>query len=65
MTNDSDNAIVKRMKELTKPIDQQILMCDNREDLLMMASVMLSRTKEIFDLELGEEGRKEMFKDLV
>jgi hypothetical protein len=65
MTNDRDNAIVKRMKELTKPIDQQILMCDNREDLLMMASVMLSRTKEIFDLELGEEGRKEMFKDLV
>jgi len=65
MTNDKDNAIVKRMKELTKPIDQQILMCDSREDLLMMASVMLSRTKEIFDLELGEEGRKEMFKDLV
>ena len=53
------------MKELTKPIDQQILMCDSREDLLMMASVMLSRTKDIFDLELGEEGRKEMFKDLA
>jgi len=65
MTNDRDNAIVKRMKELTKPIDQQILMCDSREDLLMMASVMLSRTKEIFDLELGEAGRKQMFKDLV
>ena len=60
-----DSAIVKRMKELTKPIDQQILMCDSREDLLMMASVMLSRTKEIFDLELGEAGRKQMFKDLV
>jgi hypothetical protein len=65
MTNDKNSATIKRMKELTKPIDQQILMCDSREDLLMMASVMLSRTKVIFDLELGEYGRKKMFRDLA
>ena len=54
----------ERMIELMKPIDQQIMMCDNREDLLMLASAMLVTTKGIFDQELGEAGRREMFKDL-
>jgi hypothetical protein len=53
------------MLELMKPIEQQILMCDNREDLLMMACAMLQHVKTIFDLELGEEGRKQMFEDMV
>jgi len=26
---------------------------------------MLQRTKELFDQTLGEQGRKEMFKDLI
>jgi len=57
--------ITSRMLELMKPIEQQILMCDNREDLLMMACAMLQHIKTIFDLELGEEGRKQMFEDMV
>ena len=58
-------SINERMIELAMPIEQQILMCDSREELLMMACVMLQRTQEIFDLELGEPGRKEMFKEYV
>jgi len=58
-------SINERMTELAMPIEQQILMCDSREELLMMACVMLQRTREIFDLELGEPGRKEMFKEYV
>jgi len=54
-----------RMGELAEPIEKQIMMCDSREDLLMMACVMLQRTKEIFDQELTVEGRKKMFKDFV
>ena len=54
-----------RMGELAEPIETQILMCDSREELLMMACVMLQRTKEIFDQELTVEGRKKMFKDFV
>lgn len=57
--------ISKRMDELARPIERQILMCDSREELLMMACVMMQRTKEIFDQELTEEGRKRMFKELV
>jgi len=54
-----------RMGELAEPIEKQIMMCDSREELLMMACVMLQRTKEIFDQELTIEGRKRMFKDFV
>jgi hypothetical protein len=57
--------VMKRMQELTEPIDRQIMMCDSHEDLLMMASVMLSRVREIMDNQIGVEGRKEIFRDLV
>jgi hypothetical protein len=53
------------MSELAEPIEKQIMMCDSREEILMMACVMLQRTKEIFDQELSVEGRKKMFKDFV
>jgi hypothetical protein len=53
------------MTELMRPIEQQILMCDSREDQLMMACAMLQRTRELFDLHIGEDGRKTMFKDLI
>ena len=57
--------VSNRMGELAEPIEKQIMMCDSREELLMMAGVMLQRTKEIFDQELTVEGRKRMFKDFV
>jgi hypothetical protein len=57
--------VQQRMSELIKPIDQQIMMCDDRRDLLMLNCVMLQRVKELFDILVGEEGRKNMFKDLV
>jgi hypothetical protein len=53
------------MSELMEPIEQQLMMCDDREDQLMMACAMLQRVRELFDLHLGENGRKLMFKDLV
>jgi hypothetical protein len=56
---------VQRMTELMTPVEQQIMMCDNSEDLLMMACAMMTTVKEIFDNQIGEEGRKKMFKDLV
>jgi hypothetical protein len=57
--------IQDRMEELIKPIDQQIYMCDDRRDLLMFNCAMLQRVRELFDMLVGEEGRKQMFKDLV
>ena len=57
--------VQQRMEELIKPIDQQIYMCDDSRDLLMFNCAMLQRVREVFDMLVGEEGRKNMFKDLV
>jgi hypothetical protein len=59
------NNVQERMAELMEPIERQIMMCDNREDLLMIACAMMTTVKGIFDNELGEAGRKQMFKDYV
>jgi hypothetical protein len=56
--------IQDRMAELMRPIDQQIMMCDDRKDILMLTCAMLQRVREILDAQIGVEGRKEMFKDL-
>ena len=55
--------IEKRMSELMAPVDQQIMMCDDREELLMMACAMLQRVNEIFTQELGKTGRDMMFRE--
>lgn len=60
-----ENEKIERMKELMEPINKQILMCDDRHDLIMMASAMLVFAKDIFDHEIGINGRKRMFKDFA
>lgn len=62
----SDRSVLQtRMRELSKPIDEALLMCDDREEVLMLASVMMIRLKNMFDSQIGIEGRKKMFKDMV
>lgn len=56
--------IQKRMAEMMILIDNSISLTDDRDELLMLACAMLQRTKELFDVTLGEEGRKQMFKEL-
>lgn len=51
---------MKRMQELFEPIDRQILMCDSAEEVLMLASVMLTEAITIFDAQIGEAGRREI-----
>ena len=52
--------IKSRMKELCQPIEQQILMCDNKEDILMLACAMLQHVKTMMDSHIGVEGRKQI-----
>jgi hypothetical protein len=61
----NNNNVEKRMAELMAPVEQQIMMCDSREELLMMACAMMQRTHEIFLQELGENGAKLMYEDFV
>ena len=57
----SNDSVAERMKELMEPIDQQIMMTDDRSDLLMIACAMLHRAKDIFDNELGKRATEEIF----
>ena len=59
------DGVAKRMDELMAPVEQQIMMCDDRRELLMMACAMMQRTHEIFLQELGENGAKLMYEDFV
>ena len=49
------------MAELFKPIERQIMMCDSREETLMLACAMLHKAQVILEAHIGEKGRKEIF----
>jgi len=55
--------VKERMRELCKPVEQQILMCDSREDVLMMACAMLEHVKTMMDSQIGKDGRKQVIKE--
>ena len=55
--------VQERMRELCKPIEQQILMCDSQEDILMMACAMLQHVKTMKDSQIGIEGRKQILEE--
>ena len=50
----------KRMIELFRPIERQIYMTDSDEDLVMLASVMVTTGKDILVQRLGSEKAKRM-----
>jgi len=59
----SNDDVKKRMEELCEPIDRQILMCDNKNDILMLGCAMLEKVKTILDSQIGKEGRQIIIKE--
>jgi hypothetical protein len=57
----NESKVAKRMAELVKPVDRQIMMCDDKEEILMMACVMLQRVRQILDSQIGIDGRRQLF----
>jgi transcriptional regulator with PAS, ATPase and Fis domain len=57
-------AVRNRMQELMEPVDRQIMMTDDPQEMLMIACAMMQRTNEIFRQVLGEEGARRMYKDM-
>jgi hypothetical protein len=53
-----------RMKELMKPIDERIMMCDNIEDIMMLASIMMTTSVGILRSYLGDETAKGLVEDV-
>ena len=57
MSDDNEKMEV-RIKRLMLPIETQIMMCDDENDLLLLAVGMLRKTILIFDNQYKQEGRK-------
>jgi hypothetical protein len=54
-----------RLKELMKPIDRQIMMCDDVQDLFALSSIMVVTSKNIFVQQLGRKGAIEIFEKVL
>lgn len=58
-------AALNRMNELMEPIDRQIMMCDNVDDVLLLASIMTTTARTIFVNQLGGKGAKQLFQMMM
>lgn len=58
------DAVRNRMQELMEPVDRQIMMTDDPQEMLMIACAMMQRTNEIFRQVLGEQGARRMYEDM-
>ena len=47
--------IRKRMARLMQPIDRQIMMCDDREETMMLACAMLQSCITKLDASIGKQ----------
>jgi hypothetical protein len=56
MTN--NEKMERRIERLMLPIETQIMMCDDQNDLLLLAVGMLRKTILIFENQYQKEGRK-------
>jgi len=56
---------VERMNELFSPIEQQIFMTDDKEDLLLLATVMFTTSKKLFTQEYGEKDANFLMKTII
>ena len=56
---------LKRIAELMRPIDQQIMMCDDPKDLMLLASSMLASAKHILIVNIGREETRKIFEEVM
>ena len=56
---------LQRITELMGPIDYQIMMCDNEQDLVLMASAMLASAKHILNVNIGREEMIKVFEEVM
>lgn len=57
--------LLKRREELMRPIIMQIMMTDDRNETLLLASAMIERGYSIIKEEYGKEGATRLVNTLV
>jgi hypothetical protein len=56
---------VGRMDELFLPIEKQIYMTDDKEDLMLLATVMFTTARKLFIDEYGDRDAKMLMKVII
>lgn len=56
---------MKKIDQLMIPIDEQIMMCDDRTELIMLASAMLASSRQIFLTTIGPDSTIILFEEVV
>ena len=57
------NDLNDRALELMIPINKQIMMCNDKRELIMFSFLMMNTAKKILDEQCGEEFRKTHFSE--
>ena len=55
--------IDKKLLELMEPVEQQIMLCDEQQELVLLALGLMNKSRDILDNTLGESKRRELFKE--
>jgi len=56
---------LRRMNELFKPIEQQIMMTDDENDLMLLSTVMMTTAKRMYINRFGEESARMLMKTII
>lgn len=54
----------ERLLDLMKPINEQIMKCEKRSDILLLASGMVHTARDLFICEIGAEATKTIFSNM-
>lgn len=52
--------LIEKLTEIMKPLDNEIMMCDNASDLLLLASCMLATSVQIYKTQVGNEAARQL-----
>lgn len=52
--------LIEKLTILMKPLDNNIMMCDNASDLLLLAHCMLATSVQIYRTQLGDDAAREV-----
>lgn len=52
--------LIEKLTILMKPLDNNIMMCDNASDLLLLAHCMLATSVQIYKTQLGNDTAKQL-----
>jgi len=61
----SQDYFIERKRELFQPINQQIMMCDDENDIRLLAANCVERGYEILVQQYGNEGARALSESLM